>query len=350
MAHDVFISYSSKAKPIADAICAGLEGASVRCWVAPRDIAYGDDWPTAIAQAISHSRIMVLVFSANANASNQISRELSLAADSGVIILPFKIDHVDPEPGKQYFLVRTHWLDAMNPPTNEQIQSVVERVKAIRMGVGASRIPSGMAAPLAKSPAEMPVPPAEKRLRLSYGLIAGALIVLALLGGILIASRTLSAPAATLVPTAIAIAPSAAPATAVPSAVSATHTLPPPLVLPTTIASPTAVPPMESPSPTVRPAAVPPGTILFQEHFDDPKNEGSLPPSPTQNSLQQPFIQRNGVMLVPPTQEGGTAVNLIAQVKPEQFKYLQARVMVAGPWTTPLALVGMSLYLSDPKT
>ena len=26
MAHDVFISYSSKDKPVADAVCAGLEG------------------------------------------------------------------------------------------------------------------------------------------------------------------------------------------------------------------------------------------------------------------------------------------------------------------------------------
>jgi hypothetical protein len=38
MAHDVFISYSSKDKPVADAVCAGPEGRGIRCWVAPRDI------------------------------------------------------------------------------------------------------------------------------------------------------------------------------------------------------------------------------------------------------------------------------------------------------------------------
>ncbi len=36
MAHDVFISYSSKDKPIADAVCANIEAAGIRCWVAPR--------------------------------------------------------------------------------------------------------------------------------------------------------------------------------------------------------------------------------------------------------------------------------------------------------------------------
>jgi len=64
MTHDVFISYSSKDKPIADAICANVEATGIRCWIAPRDIAPGEDWPTAITKTISHSRILVLVFSA----------------------------------------------------------------------------------------------------------------------------------------------------------------------------------------------------------------------------------------------------------------------------------------------
>lgn len=34
MAHNVFISYSSKDKTIADAVCAGLEMEKIRCWIA----------------------------------------------------------------------------------------------------------------------------------------------------------------------------------------------------------------------------------------------------------------------------------------------------------------------------
>ncbi len=34
---DVFISYSSDDKLIADAICAELESRRIRCWIAPRD-------------------------------------------------------------------------------------------------------------------------------------------------------------------------------------------------------------------------------------------------------------------------------------------------------------------------
>jgi hypothetical protein len=109
MAHDVFISYSSKDKPIADAACANIEAAGIRCWIAPRDIAAGEDWPTAITRAISQSRIMVLVFSASSNSSEDVSREIILAANNRLVIIPFKIDNVEPEPGKQYYLARTHW-------------------------------------------------------------------------------------------------------------------------------------------------------------------------------------------------------------------------------------------------
>jgi len=131
MAHDVFISYSSKDKPIADAICAHLEAAGVRCWIAPRDITPGEDWPTAISQAIAQGRVLVLVFSAHSNASEDVSRELYLAANHKLVIIPFKIENIEPEAGKQYYLARTHWLEALNPPTQEQIQNLVERVKTL---------------------------------------------------------------------------------------------------------------------------------------------------------------------------------------------------------------------------
>jgi beta-glucanase (GH16 family) len=141
MTHDVFISYSSKDKPIADAICANLEAAGIRCWIAPRDIAPGEDWPTAIARAISHSRIMVLVFSASSNSSDDVGRELILAANSKLIIIPFKIENIEPEPGKQYYLARTHWLDAINPPTQEQINTLLSCVKALIPNKASALVP-----------------------------------------------------------------------------------------------------------------------------------------------------------------------------------------------------------------
>jgi hypothetical protein len=158
MAHDVFISYSSKDKPIADAVCANIEAEGIRCWIAPRDIAPGDDWPTAVTTAITKSRVMVLIFSSNSNSSDDVGRELMLAANSKLVIIPFKIENIEPEPGKQYYLARTHWLDAMNPPTQEQITILVRRVASILPATGI--IPPIKTEPIPeKRIPEQPTPP-----------------------------------------------------------------------------------------------------------------------------------------------------------------------------------------------
>ena len=131
MAHDVFISHSSKDKAIADAICASLEANGIRCWIAPRDIKSGQQWPEAIANAIESSRIMVLIFSSNSNNSNDVANELILAVESKNVIIPFKIDDIAPTGIMQYYLIGTHWLDAMNPPIEKQISKLANTVAGL---------------------------------------------------------------------------------------------------------------------------------------------------------------------------------------------------------------------------
>jgi uncharacterized protein YjbI with pentapeptide repeats len=128
MPHDVFISYSNKDKSVSEALCANLEAAGIRCWIAPRDMPPGDDWLAAVPRAISQSRLMVLVFSASSNSSDYVSRELFLAANNKLVVIPFMIENIQPEPGKQYYLARAHWLDATNPPTQAQINALTLRV------------------------------------------------------------------------------------------------------------------------------------------------------------------------------------------------------------------------------
>jgi predicted ATPase len=74
---------------------------------------------------------MILVFSASSNSSEDVGRELFLAANSKLVIVPFKIEDIEPEPGKQYYLARTHWLEAVNPPTQEQFRALFDRVKGL---------------------------------------------------------------------------------------------------------------------------------------------------------------------------------------------------------------------------
>ena len=131
MAHDVFISYSTVAKSIADAVCAGLEAAGLRCWIAPRDIRPGEDWPSAFVSAITASRLMVLIFSQSSNTSPEVPKEVNLALGAKVSVIPFKIDDVIPHGALQYYLAGTHWLNALDGPTAENIQKLVTTARAI---------------------------------------------------------------------------------------------------------------------------------------------------------------------------------------------------------------------------
>ena len=131
MAHDVFISHSTEDKAAADAVCAILEKNGVRCWIAPRDILPGADWGESIVNGIRMSRVLLLVFSTNANKSKQIKREVEIAADGGVTIVPLRIENILPTDSFKYFLGNIHWLDALTPPLEKHLQEVAAKVKAI---------------------------------------------------------------------------------------------------------------------------------------------------------------------------------------------------------------------------
>jgi len=131
MAHDVFISYSSKDKPVADAVCATLESNGVRCWIAPRDVAPGVAYAESLVNGLSHSRLMVLVFSANSNRSPQVLREVERAVSKGLPILPLRIEDAPMSQEMEYYISSQHWLDALTPPLEEHLSRLCEGVKAL---------------------------------------------------------------------------------------------------------------------------------------------------------------------------------------------------------------------------
>jgi tetratricopeptide (TPR) repeat protein len=131
MAHDVFISYSSKDKLTADAVCAALEANGIRCWIAPRDILPGSDWGEAIIDAIHACRAMLLIFSSNSNASAQIKREVERSVNAGIPVVPVRIEDVMPSKTLEYFISTQHWLDALTPPMEQHLHYLVNTMRAI---------------------------------------------------------------------------------------------------------------------------------------------------------------------------------------------------------------------------
>jgi hypothetical protein len=131
MAHDVFISHSSRDKPVSDAVCAALENAGIRCWVAPRDVQPGRSFAGEITRAIQQGKAMVLIFSANSNNSSQVLREVQLAVDSQLHILQFRIEEVLLNDDLKYYLSTPHWLDAMTPPLENHLDRLASSLKTL---------------------------------------------------------------------------------------------------------------------------------------------------------------------------------------------------------------------------
>lgn len=139
MAHDVFISYSSYDKTIADAVCAKLESRRIRCWIAPRDVLAGTDYAESIINAIEGCQIVVLILSANSNNSPQVKREIERAVSKGVSILTFKIEDVTLTKSMEYYVSSEHWLDALTPPLENHLNKLVETIESILKPVTAPK-------------------------------------------------------------------------------------------------------------------------------------------------------------------------------------------------------------------
>jgi hypothetical protein len=131
MKHDVFISYAQKDKSIADAICAKLESAHLKCWAAARDTLPREDWIEANRKGIGSSRVIVLVLSENANAAPHIEKEIAHAFYLRRIIIPFRLAETLPRREILFYLGEVPWFNALNPPTEEQLEALTARIKGL---------------------------------------------------------------------------------------------------------------------------------------------------------------------------------------------------------------------------
>lgn len=130
MAHDVFISYSTKDHLFANAVCARAEQHGIRCWIAPRDATPGEGYGASIMQAIRNCRVFVLIHSGYSDASKHVRNEVHAAHNADVVILPVRIADFVPSDEIAFFIGRQHWLDAITPPRERQIEELCLRIRA----------------------------------------------------------------------------------------------------------------------------------------------------------------------------------------------------------------------------
>jgi hypothetical protein len=208
MSPHVFISHSSEDRSVAGNVCEALERRGLECWLASRDIGPGENFQEAIVKAIRTVRAMVLVFTGNANNSNEIKKEIALASQNRLVVIPLRVEDVVPTDAFVYELSTRQWIDAFDD-WERAINRLADQIGAIAgEEETVPALPSGAAGP------RRPVAGRRRGKVVWIGVVAAAVALLAVAVGL--AYRTGGGAAAP------AAAPGASPTAAAPTT-SMTH-------------------------------------------------------------------------------------------------------------------------------
>jgi formylglycine-generating enzyme required for sulfatase activity len=140
MAAPIFVSHSSKDREIVVRLCHGLETRGIACWISSRDVAPGENYQEAIVRAISRARVMILVFTQNANNSDEIKKEISLASQHKLTVIPVRLEDVVPSAAFAYELATRQWInmfddwDAAIKRLQQQIAAIMTAQPAVMPG------------------------------------------------------------------------------------------------------------------------------------------------------------------------------------------------------------------------
>ena len=152
MNYDVFISYCSDDRKIADALVHHLEAKEIRCWIDHRDLLPGFSWREGIIEALEGSPgiAMVLLFSSASNKSRQVIKEISMADEENILVIPVRIENILPIGAIKLELQGRHWLDVFEGK-EDRIEKAAERIKETLTRYSEKRSPKQDSVPKSKA-------------------------------------------------------------------------------------------------------------------------------------------------------------------------------------------------------
>src|SRR5258707_4393759 len=111
MTAKIFISFASKDVKVAQTLCSALESRGIHCWISARDIQPGENFQVSIVRALRQAKIMLLVFTHNSNSSEEMTKELALASQQKLIVIPLRVEDVTPGDAFAYEFATRQWID-----------------------------------------------------------------------------------------------------------------------------------------------------------------------------------------------------------------------------------------------
>lgn len=124
----IFISHSSRDAESAEKVCALLEEAGHRCFIAPRDIRSGHEYAEELMLGIERSDALVVMLSNHSNHSPHVLREVEHAASKGLPILVYKMEEIELTKSMEYFLMTHQWV---NQKVETDFHSILDCVEEL---------------------------------------------------------------------------------------------------------------------------------------------------------------------------------------------------------------------------
>jgi hypothetical protein len=161
----IFISYSSSDQKVAETICDALQSRGLACWISCRDVGPGENFQESIVGAIRSAKLMLLVFTSNANNSNEIKKEIVLAGRYHLTVVPVRVEDVMPNDALAYEFATRQWIDLF-----KDWERGIERLVSQVGGILADGAAGGeRRAPIAQQP--VPRAPVVKKAALRWSLL-----------------------------------------------------------------------------------------------------------------------------------------------------------------------------------
>ena len=133
----MFISYSSKDKAVADALCRIMEERGLKVWYAPRNISADNsvsDYAEAIVSGIERCSHFVVILSGSSLSSHHVLNEINLAHSEmnrrGINMLPVKAEKIstsDFSPAFKYYLNVLHISGAFGDNREDELREFVDQ-------------------------------------------------------------------------------------------------------------------------------------------------------------------------------------------------------------------------------
>lgn len=129
MARDIFVSYTTNDKKVADALVEYLEGVGYSCFIAPRDIEGGSGYAAKLMAAIADCKLVVLVASNSINDSEHCLNEVDVVIERKKAILPIFIEEFNLNDDYRYYLGRKQKIIAYPESIENYFEKILDSVE-----------------------------------------------------------------------------------------------------------------------------------------------------------------------------------------------------------------------------